>query len=781
MTSPGKEREGCILHELAELLASDEALKAVWLDAHQKRVSCAFADGADTTDTRKRLGAIIARHRPEHLPDCVQDPWKVDCLLCELGRARPMPPGIRLLSMPDAGVLLEKDAAGSEHGLAWQKFDWMLFRPRGLEIPESEGQLEDWKHDLHLAAACGIFALAGILLEEYTDAPRWAILASYIAAYAAGGWHAVADVWELLKKRALDVHFLMLAVALGAAAIGHWSEGAILLFLFSFSGALEEMAMARTERAIRSLFHEAPKEATVLSEGRESRVPVEALREGDLLRVRPGDQFPVDAEITAGTTAVDESNLTGESIPVEKAVGDVVLGGTINSWGSIDCRVLRPAGESALARIIRLIQEAQRSKAPSQRFTDRFGTGYTWTVLAVTAVMFLVWWRVLGVSAFSDGAEPSAFYRAMTLLVVASPCALVLSIPSAILAGIAAGARRGVLFRGGAAIEKLAAVTRVAMDKTGTLTTGVLRVDSIVPDPPGHGREVLAIAGSLAHHSAHPVSRAVVAECRARGIELVEVTGFRSRTGLGLEASIPGPAPSSERPPTAGGEGGSRARLGRRALFDDASWARELPLPPSGATEVLVEHGSLRGRILLRDEIRSASAPLLAALERRGLALSMLTGDREESAHHVADALGLRDVNAGLSPDEKVARIRAWSDAGERVAMIGDGVNDAPSLAAAHVAVGMGMRGSDAALEQADVVLMQDRLENFLYAYHLSRRARRIIRQNLAISLGVILLLVGGALGSSLPLTLGVIGHEGSTVVVVLNSLRLLWDRKPAV
>ncbi len=764
MTVPGKDRESCILYELAEAMAGDETLKAVWLDSHRKKVSFAFVDGADTSAARRKLEAVVARHRPENLPDCAHDPWKVDCLLCELGRSRAMPAGIRLLSMPDAGILLEKDSAAAQPRLAWQHFEWMLFRPRELEIPAADDDLEEWRHDLYGAAVCGITALGGILLEKFAPGQATAALACYLVAYLAGGWHAATDVWALLKKRTLDVHFLMLAVAVGAAAIGHWSEGAMLLFLFSFSGALEEMAMARTERAIRSLFHEAPKEATVVVDGAESRVSIESLAPGAVVRVRPGEQFAVDAVVIAGTTAADESNLTGESVPIEKATGDRVLGGTLNQWGSVDCRVTAAASESSLAKVIRLIQEAQHSKAPSQRFTDRFGTGYTYAVLAATLGMFLVWWKVLGVPAFSDDGASSAFYRAMILLVVASPCALVLSIPSAVLAGIAAGARKGVLFRGGAAIEKLAAVTRVAMDKTGTLTTGMLRVTGVETVPPGREDELLAAAGALAHHSAHPVSRAITAACRERKIAVADVAGFRSLTGTGVEGDL---------------TGGVKAQMGRRELFAKAAWLENIAMADVGSTETVLEAGDLRGRILLRDEIREESAPLLASLYKIGLDVSMLTGDRAEAAHLVADHLGLKDVNAELSPEEKVERIRSWTDAGEKVAMIGDGVNDAPSLAAAHVAVGMGVRGSDAALEQADVVLMQDRLENFFYAYQLSRRARRIIRQNLAISLGVIALLAAAALGSAIPLTVGVIGHEGSTVLVVLNSLRLLWDGQP--
>src|SRR5205807_3506911 len=301
----------------------------------------------------------------------------------------------------------------------------------------------------------------------------------FLLAYLAGSWFTAQEVWERLQKRAIDVHFLMLAVAAGSACIGAWGEGATLLFLFSLSSALEHFALGRTQREIRSLFREAPKVATVLDDqGREREMPVEKLQTGMRLLIKPGAQFPVDGEITKGQTASDESNLTGEAAPVAKNIGDNVLAGTINLWGAVEVLVLRPVAESSLQKIIHLIKEAQHQKAPAQQFTDRFGTYYTYLVLGLSLAMFFVWWLGLGLPPFtSTAAEHSAFYRAMTLLVVASPCALVLSIPSAVLAAIAWGARHGILFRGGAAVEKLAGVTTVALDKTGTLTTGELRVE----------------------------------------------------------------------------------------------------------------------------------------------------------------------------------------------------------------------------------------------------------------------------------------------------------------
>ena len=615
-----------------------------------------------------------------------------------------------------------------------------------------------WPWLLASAVVCGLATLAGVIAER-TGTPPNVATGLYAVAYIAGGWDAAIETYGKLRRLSLDIHFLMLAVAVGAALIGAWWEGAALLFLFSLSDALEAMAMARTEREIRSLFREAPKQALLVENGATREVPVSSLKTGATLRVLPGEQFPADGRVTSGESAADESTLTGESVPVDKAPGDTVFGGTLNTWGVLEAEVTRPPGDSAHDRIIRLIREAQASKAPSQRFTDRFGTKYTVGILGFSLAMFLWWHFVAGVPAFTDHGNKSAFYRAMTLLVVCSPCALVISIPSAVLAGIAAGARRGILFRGGVAVENLATIQRLAVDKTGTLTKGELELLECETQPAGKDEELLAIAAALSENSTHPLSRAIVKEGMRRGMTSRKQTAeFESLAGQGLRAVIDG-KPASQ---------------GRRSMFAEDPWLSALPDPAPGLTEVLVKAGELKGRLLLRDAPRSEAAPLVKQLAGEGIRVTMLTGDREESARLVAGELGLTDYRAGLHPEDKVAAIKEWRAKGEIVAMAGDGVNDAPSLAAADISIGMGLRGSDAVLEQADVVLTQDRLERIVEALHLSRRCRTIIRQNLAISLGVVVLLALAALGSRIALPIGVLGHEGSTVLVVLNSLRLL-------
>jgi Cd2+/Zn2+-exporting ATPase len=603
------ETENCLLDQISQVLRDDLGLRAIWLDPAEKKVSFACQASVDHGGLRDRLREICGRHAPAEPRACAAPDRAPDCLTCANHHPLTVPAGLRLVAMPGGGLMLEKEScATAARFWKWHQFNWVREAGAGLLKDAHREDLDEWKHDMGFAAVCGLFVLAGFILEQtLAAASPWAV-ACYLIGFAAGAWHPAQEAFELARKRVLDVHFLMLCGAAGAAVSGHWWEGGVLLFLFSSSGALEELAMARTKREIDSLFKDAPQEATVVTGGGEQRLPVGSIQPGMTLRVRPGEQFAADARVTAGATAANEASLTGESIPVDKAAGDEVFSGTLNLWGAVDCRVTRAAGESSLAKIIKLIREARESKAPSQRFTDRFSSGYTYLILGVCAAMFLVWWLAAGRAPFfAPAGEKSAFYLAMTLLVVASPCALVLSIPSAILAGIAAGARRGVLFRGGAAIEKLAGVRRVALDKTGTLTTGELEVVGVESLPAGGGDELAAIAAALGHHSAHPVSRAIVKTFAAADGRPPLVENFRSVTGLGVSGRV-----------TVGGQT-REVKLGRRALFTDSGWLQHFPEPEVGVTETLIDAGGLRGRILLRDTVRDASAPLLADLQAKGL------------------------------------------------------------------------------------------------------------------------------------------------------------------
>jgi Zn2+/Cd2+-exporting ATPase len=758
MTEEAKQRDRCLVRTVAEAMDREPALEAVKFDRATQTLSLATL-GKTAPDAEQFVNEQLrAMQTDVSATRCCLLTGASNCDDCAMPADLGLRQRLEIQHTETTTTIARKTCPTAPRFWRWTKFPLPVFVPREVHFDDSDAHVDEWKWQLAAAMACGALGLAAFLLR---DAHSFASRVLFLLAYVAGAWFVVDEIWGGLQERKLDVHFLMLAVAVGSASIGGWAEGTALLFLFSFSGALEHYAMGRTRREISALFKTAPKEAIVLESGAERIVAVGDLLPGMRLLIKPGDQFPVDAEVAKGSTASDESNLTGEATPVEKSIGDTVLGGTINLWGAVEAVVLRPASESALQKIIRLIREAQHLKAPSQRFTDKFGTAYTYAILGLTTAMFFVWWLGMKRPAFvSTAAETSAFYKAMTLLVVASPCALVLSIPSAVLAAIAWSARRGILFRGGAAVENLAQVKVVAMDKTGTLTTGELKVDRVESFPAGREREVAELAYSLEKLSTHPLARAITRYGKQEGLRVITFNNFESVTGQGLQATW----------------NGKQVRLGRR------DWALQgrLEIPSSsapGISEVWLAIDGIAGRLTLRDDIRDQARDVVSQMRAEGLQTVVLTGDRRSAAEHLRAALQVDDVRAELRPEQKVAAIREFTQRGIRVAMIGDGVNDAPSLAVADVGVAMGARGSDAALEQAEVVLMHDRLENFLTAFRLSRRARRIIQQNLFLSLGTVVVLVACALAGAIPLTVGVVGHEGSTVIVVANSLRLLLRR----
>lgn len=732
---------------LARFLIEESQVEAIRVSPEREEVSLATLGKVDEKALQARLVATL--RNVEALSDKAVDP-------------------VRMQESEGEYTLFKPTCLTAPTFWHWRQIPWLVELETEVadKMPDPKNE-EDWRILALMAGLCGLLGIAALVMDQLKGVPFWAVQSLYVGSMVAGGWDAAKDVRRSLPQGKLDIHFLMLAVAVGASAIGAWAEGALLLFLFSLSGALEHFALHRTRREVASLFKAAPEKARLVeSPGWVVEVPVERITAGMQIQILPGDIFPLDAEILEGETAADESNLTGEARPVSKSIGDSVFSGTLNLWGSVQARVLRPARQSSLQKIIRLIKVAQRQKAPSQSFTDKFGTHYTIGILALTTVLFFFWWLGLGVRPFQNTEGSfSAFYRAMTLLVVASPCALVLSIPSAILAAIAWGARHGILFRGGAAIEKLAESKLVALDKTGTLTTGDMVVERVESFPPGQEGRVAEAAVSLESRANHPIARAVLRYGKQEGIAVKPVEQFQSLTGQGIQ----------------GNHGASRCVLGRRELLEMGplkAWIQQVPHPDPEYSEVWVLQENLIGRLLLRDEIRVESRKVLAAMRQSGLRTVMLTGDRRTTAERVAEDLGLDEVEAGLSPEAKVEFIKTWNAEGLKPAMVGDGVNDAPSLAAAYVAVAMGARGSDAALEQSDIVLMNDRIENFMEAYALSRRSRSIIRQNIAVALGTVILMVGASLFGLIPLTVGVFAHEGSTVVVCLNSLRLLFKNR---
>lgn len=619
----------------------------------------------------------------------------------------------------------------------------------------------EWKKLALLAGASGVLGLLSLVVSRIGgDNDLWALLLVG-ASCLAGGWDAAIDGWASLKQRRIDVHLLMLVVAAGAWVVDARAEGALLLFLFSTAGALEHFAMDRTRGAIDALLDRAPKKARLLGENdTETEISVASLRPGDRVVILPGELIPADGKVLAGESAVDESNLTGDAKPAAKKPGSEVAGGTLNTWGRLVVTVTKAEVDSALQRIVRLIREAQESKAPAQRTIDRWGDTYAIFTLSASALFFM------GLIAITDspitGGQGSALYRSMTLLVVLSPCALVLSVPSAVLAAIAAGARNGILFRGGAAVERLADVDCVCFDKTGTLTAGEPEVAALEVFPAGADRQrALNALLSLESGTTHPFAAGVVKACQKEGAVQILVTGLSNSPGQGVAGSV----------------AGTRWSVGTREFVGG------LDLPPApmatGAivSEVWASDGTVIVRATLVDQIRGESAPTLAALHQRGIRTVMLTGDREEAASAAAKQVGVQSYASSLTPDAKMAAIRRYSAEGHVVAMVGDGVNDAPSLAAADVAIGMGGRGSDAALESSDLVLTDDRIGRLVDAIELSRTARAAIRFNIIVSIGAALGMAAYVVFNRAPLTLGVAVHEGSTVLVCLNGLRLLGYR----
>ena len=736
--------EGHWVDELVAFLRAQPGVNAVRINPETQTVAVATIGHVDLAGLEEKLAETLST---------------IEAELAEHALTK-APAGYSVRTEGGSVVVGRDQCSTAESMLQWQEMPWPDMRD------EEPAAADEWRTLAWLAGICAVAGIAGVLASKFVPGVPWLGKGLFLVGIVTGGWDAAKDTWENLRKREVDIHFLMLAVAVGAMFIGAWGEAVLLLFLFSASGAMEAFALDRTQREVSALLKSSPKSAiVVLADGSEKEVAVEDLQLRQRLRVKPGQSFAADGVVVSGKSASDESALTGEAVPVEKDVGDQVFSGTINLWGVVEFDVARLPAESTLQKIIRLIQTAQKLKAPSERFTDRFGSGYTYAVIGGSTLMFLVWWLGFGLPAFENTAETrSAFYRAMTLMVVASPCALVLSIPSAILAAIAWGARHGVLFRGGAAIEKLAEIKVVALDKTGTLTTGELAVLACESYPPGRDREVLQLAYALEAKSHHPIARAIVRHARSVGVEELAVDEFQSITGQGVRGRIEG----------------TSLLLGRRELLERgplAEWAKKLPPASAELSEVWVVARDLVGRILLKDQIRAESRDVLAQLKQAGIRTVMLTGDRRHTAEAVAKELGLDEVRAGLSPEDKVAAIQALRAGGAKVAMVGDGVNDAPSLAAADVSVAMGARGSDAALEQAEVILMHDRIENFLAALRLSRRAKVVIRQNLGLSLGVVVVMVVATAIGAVPLAVGVAAHEGSTLVVCLNSLRLLLGR----
>jgi len=612
-----------------------------------------------------------------------------------------------------------------------------------------------------MTATSALLFLVGLALS-FAGAPEVARAAVYSTAVVVGGYHIFRAALAGLRARHLDMNVLMSAATIGAVGIGQWAEAASVVVLFSAGNALQIYAVNRTRGAVRALARLAPDEVLVRRNGSEVVVPVEEVAIGETVIVRPGERLAVDGEILEGASAMNEAPVTGESVPVEKGVGDVVYSGSLNGSGGLLVRAAKRAGDSTLQRISRLVEEAQAGKAPAEQFVDRFSRIYTSVVVAVAAVLAVVP-PLLGAS-FGEW-----FYRALALLIIACPCALVISTPVTVVSGIGAASRRGILVKGGTALEAAGRLKALAFDKTGTLTEGRPIVSSVEALGAETKETVLKLAAALEQRSEHPLAHAILsaAEVRSPG-GLPSVSGFRSITGRGAEGDI----------------SGKRYVIGSPRLFEE----KEIPLrnasealaeiERAGETPVLLgREGSVVAVFGLADAVRPDARKTLETLRGAGLGdLVMLTGDTEAPARRIAGELGI-DYQAGLLPEGKVEAVRDLVQKHGSVGMVGDGVNDAPAMAASSVGFAMGAAGTDVALETADVALMQDDLPKLAEAVKLSRTAERIIRQNVFASIAIKGLFVLLAPFGLVALWLAVLADMGTSIAVTLNGLRLFRQR----
>lgn len=616
---------------------------------------------------------------------------------------------------------------------------------------------------LALVALCGIFLLLGWLGPKFFGWSEQFAVFCFVLSYLTGSYDIATHAIPGLFRGRFNTDILMLAAAMGAAVLGEWLEGAFLLFLFSLGHAGEHYALDRARNAINALGELMPRTAMVKREGELLELSVTEVRVGELAVVRPGDRIPVDGSIVAGSSLVDQSPITGESNPVSKEPGSQVFAGTVNFEGALEVRVEKPAEDSTLSRVVQMVAEAQEQKSPTQDFTQRFTKWFVPSVLTLT-ILVMVIPPMIG---WMDARD--SFYRAMLLLVACSPCALALGTPAAVLAGIGQAARNGVLIKGGVHLENLGSLQVMAFDKTGTLTEGRFEVTDLLPEEGSNVAYLLSVAASVEQQSNHPLAKAVVERSRREGLKLIPSSSVRNHAGLGVQAELEGDS----------------VWLGSRKLFHDREGTPQISedfasriaaLEEQGKTVIVVAHRSrFLGLLALADTPRPRAKEALERLRQAGLKhLVMLTGDNPKSADLMGARLGVTDIRAGLLPEQKWKAGQELRERFGTLAMVGDGVNDAPALAAADVGIAMGGAGTAVALETADVALMGDDLTRLPYAVALSRKSRRIIRQNLALSMGVIAVLMVTSLSGIGELSWTVVFHEGSTLAVVANALRLL-------
>lgn len=589
----------------------------------------------------------------------------------------------------------------------------------------------------------------------------------YIIAYVTGGVYGLHAGIGALRAREIDVDLLMVLAALGALVVGAPFEGAMLLFLFSLSNVLQAYALQRTSNAIQALMKLRPDSALVRKAGDLVVMSIKEIQIGDTIIVRPGERIPLDGVVLVGDSTVDQSSLTGESLPVEKRPGEPLFAGTINLHGGLEMEVSRLAQDSAIARLIEMVSEAQGRKAQTQRVIEQAEQYY-----AIGVILFTFGMIAVPMLFFREDFN-TTFYRAMSVMVAASPCAVVISTPATVLSAIGNGARRGVLFKGGVHVERAADIKVIAFDKTGTLTVGRPTVTDVIPLNHAHmdderaATELLSVAASIEQKSEHPLAQAIVRAAKNRTIPLLEVDDFQAKPGKGIHATIQGRVVYA---------GNLRFFEETFGLNGSEADVRIHALQKQGKTCILIgSEKRIDGLIAISDTLRDSTPGVIRRLKKSGIIRTvMLTGDNERTAAYITAQAGLDDYYAGLLPEDKLRMINELEKSYGPVMMVGDGVNDAPALAAATLGVAMGAAGSDVALETADIVLMGEDLTNIPYIIEISKKTRRTLTQNLVFAFSVIFILIGAVLGFQLALPLSVVGHEGSTVLVSLNGLRLL-------
>lgn len=629
---------------------------------------------------------------------------------------------------------------------------------------EIETERQEVKRNAFLTGVTLAGLLTGVFFQ-FTGGSTLYVTISFIAAFLAGGVPATIEAIKTLKEKSLDINFLMIFAALAAAGVGEARDGAILLFLFSLASTLEGYAMGNTKRAVAALMKLRPDEANVLNaDGSTTRVPVEELTIGQVVLVRAGERLPMDGIIESGIGAIDQSTITGESIPVDKEVGDEVFAGTVNQNAVLTVRVTKTAGQSTIARMIQLVTEAQETNSPSERFSEWFGERYTYVVLFGSIF-------ALGIFILIGFPLHIALYKAATLLVVASPCAIVISVPAAVLSAIASAARSGALFKGGAALEDFGSITAIAFDKTGTLTNGKMKVVDVLTLSDSSSNEVLALAAALETHSDHPVAKSIQLYAQQSGIAIADVSGIEAIPGKGIKGIVAG---------TKYWAGNRKLMREYSSLLSKADEQILQALEDEGKTTVIIGSDvTVLGVIAVADTVRDTAVAAITALRKQGVKkFMMLTGDSKRVALAIGATLGLKpeEIHGELLPEDKVRLVEELTRNGT-IAFVGDGINDAAALVKAQVGVAMGVGGSDVALEAADVALLSDDLTVLARTHALSKQANLIIKQNLIFAIGIMGVMVCVTIFGNLPLPLGVIGHEGGTLLVVGNGLRMLFRK----